>query len=438
MIFRDRLEKMDDVDIDRIIMTNEFGLEFDITQFITTIGFYESIFSPFIVGEMVLEDMRDLMTNLAIVGREKILVRFKTPVVDDEVREITLCVVGQKSKIQPNKSRGYIVNLRLVSENYFVNQRVKKSISFTGRPHEIVEKVVNEYLPGSLVENEESVNDEYKIAYCFKQPHQMISQVSTMTSPKNSKSPEHDTGYLFYETVDGLNFRCFNNMFLQEPVYNFYNSQTLRGSQTEDEFLTSTFYPDKVVFKDTSNRVKQLENGSFASQTYFHDLTTKQWGQSIFNYSQENRIQEKNDEMFPIVSENQPENYDIQKVFFTPRHTNIQGENFRQNENHYETTKYANSNLSLYNETEVELTLSGNSLLRAGQTVNFQIQKNEPDSKMQTSASDYNEEKSGRYLISGLHHRFFLVTGTHKTYATLIRNFRGKQVPQTQQRVETT
>ena len=33
MIFRDRLEKMDDVDIDRIIMTNEFGLEFDITQF---------------------------------------------------------------------------------------------------------------------------------------------------------------------------------------------------------------------------------------------------------------------------------------------------------------------------------------------------------------------------------------------------------------------
>ena len=71
MIVRDKIEKMDDLDIDRIIMTNDYGLEFDITNFATTLGFYESIFSPFIVGEMVFEDAQDLMTNLNIVGREK-------------------------------------------------------------------------------------------------------------------------------------------------------------------------------------------------------------------------------------------------------------------------------------------------------------------------------------------------------------------------------
>ena len=61
MIIRDRLEKMDDVDIDRIILTNDFGLDFDLTNFITTVGFYESIFNPFILGELVLEDIQDLM-----------------------------------------------------------------------------------------------------------------------------------------------------------------------------------------------------------------------------------------------------------------------------------------------------------------------------------------------------------------------------------------
>ena len=144
MIIRDRLEKMDDVDIDRIIITNDFGLEFDLTDFITTLGFYESVFNPFIVGELVLEDGQDLMTNLSLVGREKITIKFKTPAIDSDIREITLRVIGQKSKLIPNKSKAYIVNLRLVSENYFVNQTTKESVSFRGKPHQIVEKITSE------------------------------------------------------------------------------------------------------------------------------------------------------------------------------------------------------------------------------------------------------------------------------------------------------
>ena len=58
MIVRDKIEKMDDLDIDRIIMTNDYGLTFDITNFATTLGFYESIFNPFIVGEMVLRTLK--------------------------------------------------------------------------------------------------------------------------------------------------------------------------------------------------------------------------------------------------------------------------------------------------------------------------------------------------------------------------------------------
>ena len=142
--------------------------------------------------------------------------------------------------------------------------------------------------------------------------------------------------------------------------------------------------------------------------------------------------------MFPVISSNQSESKNIQKVFFTPRHTNIQGEEYGKNENKFETTKNANSNLSLYNDTEVEVSLSGNSLLRAGQVVNFMVQKNEPDSKLKSTVSDFNQEKSGRYLISCLHHRFFLVSGTHKTIATLVRNFRGLEVPSRQEKVETT
>ena len=464
MIIRDKIEKMNDLDIDRIVMTNDYGLEFDITNFITTLGFYESIFNPFVVGELVLEDSQDLMSNLSIVGREKIVVRFKTPAIDPEIREITLRVAGQKSKLSPNKSRAYIVNLRLVSEDYFTNQTTKDSVSFQGRPHEIVQKIVSEYLPSDLVISERTADDEYKIVYPFKQPLHMINQVMTNATPADSEDSENDAGFLFYETLDGLNFRCFNNLFKQLPSYTFFNSDAIRSSASDDEFLKSTFYTEKLVFKDTSNRVKQMENGAFASRTYFHDLSTKEWGQNTFNYSTDNKVSKKggrsnetspifpssvqvqgfdnagvvSNEMFPVISDNQPENTNIQKVFFTPRHTNISGEEFKTNENRYETTRFANSNLSLYNDTEVEITISGNSLLRAGQTVNLIVTKNEPDTKILSSGSDFNEEKSGRYLISSIQHRFFMLDGSYKTFVTLVRNFRGKPVPQQQGKVETT
>jgi hypothetical protein len=464
VIIRDKIEKMNDLDIDRIILTNDYGLEFDITGFITTLGFYESIFSPFIVGELVLEDAQDIMSNLSIVGREKILVRFKTPAIDSEIREITLRVAGQKSKINPNKSRAYIVNLRLVSENYFTNQITKDSISFKGRPHEIVSKIVSEYLPSDLVINEATADNEYKIVYPYKQPLHMINQIMTNATPADSDDSENDAGFLFYETLDGLNFRCFNNLFKQLPSYSFFNANTIRSTSSDDEFLKSTFYTEKILFKDTSNRVKQVENGAFASRTYFHDLSTKQWGQNTFNYSIDNKVSKKggrsnetspifpptlpvqgfdnagvvSNEMFPVISNNQPENTNIQKVFFTPRHTNVCGEEYKANENRYETTRFANSNLSLYNDTEVEITISGNSLLRAGQTVNLIVTKNEPDTKILSSGSDFNEEKSGRYLISSIQHRFFMLDGSYKTFVTLVRNFRGRPVPQQQGKVGTT
>ena len=64
------------------------------------------------------------------------------------------------------------------------------------------------------------------------------------------------------------------------------------------------------------------------------------------------------------------------------------------------------------------------------------VTKNEPDTKFFQSDPDFNEEKSGKYLISGLQHRFFLVDGSYKTYATLVRNFRGLPVPSNNSKLE--
>ncbi len=60
------------------------------------------------------------------------------------------------------------------------------------------------------------------------------------------------------------------------------------------------------------------------------------------------------------------------------------------------------------------------------------VARNEPVDKIKSSASEFNEEKSGKYVISGVHHRFFLQDGSYKTYLNLVRNFRGSIVPSQQ------
>ncbi len=198
MIKRDQISKLNDLDIDRIIITNDFGLEADITEFITSLGFYESIFTPFIVGDMTLQDMQDIMTNLSIVGREKITVSFSTPGIDPEIRTVNFRVIGQKSKIQPNKSRGYILNLRLVSENYFKNQTTRDSVSIKGKPEVIVQKIKEEYLsPDISLAFDETNDEEYSLVFPFQSPLEMIQKVMVNATPSDSTVPEFDAGFCF-------------------------------------------------------------------------------------------------------------------------------------------------------------------------------------------------------------------------------------------------
>ena len=62
MIKRDQISKLNDLDIDRIIITNDFGLEADITEFITSLGFYESI------GNTNLGSIGIVFTIIAVIG----------------------------------------------------------------------------------------------------------------------------------------------------------------------------------------------------------------------------------------------------------------------------------------------------------------------------------------------------------------------------------
>ena len=70
----------------------------------------------------------------------------------------------------------------------------------------------------------------------------MINQIMTNATPKDSEDSKMMRDFYSMKHFDGLNFRCFNNMFKEDPTYTFFNSNTIRSSSDDDEFFNVNIF----------------------------------------------------------------------------------------------------------------------------------------------------------------------------------------------------
>ena len=76
---RDFITKENDVVIEDIRIESLAGGEFSIREYVTSLGFFENIFSPFMIGDMTFTDTVGLMKKLPIIGREIVTVEYRSP-----------------------------------------------------------------------------------------------------------------------------------------------------------------------------------------------------------------------------------------------------------------------------------------------------------------------------------------------------------------------
>ena len=89
-------------------------------------------------------------------------------------------------------------------------------------------------------------------------------------------------------------------------------------------------------------------------------------------------------------------------------------------------------NYLTHSDTSITFTIPGDSTLEAGKTVALILNKNEPD--LSILSSEFDEEKTGLYLIKSLHNKFYFPPdgkNEMKTSLECVRNFRGQPVPDT-------
>ena len=432
-----------DVILEDIILTPFESGSFSILSNVLSFGIYENIFSNFVSGDIELVDGIDLIDSIPIVGKESIEFKFRNPT-SEKVTSVNMIINSIKDRVNSNNAKANVIMLSLVSKSSYQNSVSKVSEKMEGTCSEVLAAIVEQYLEDKDIIAHESSDVKYKFAFPFMSPIDKISCVSKRVTPKASKSPDANSGYLFFETKENFKHQSINLMFQQTPKFLFTDSKIIRSSNeiVSDKAIESA--TSQLRFVKNSDRRKQTMSGSLRSTNYFHDLLTKEWGVEEYSYTDDSdsfadftpqnlqylsseNIQTKDRKK--VVAENDPLTQTPSVINTFTRHSKIHGDEYGRNEMDFELARHVISNLTMSGDTVVETEINGSSNLSAGDCVYLRVHNN-----VAGQSEPYDDEKSGVYLISSIQHRVTVGKGSipdsYRCGIQLMKNYRVNEIPE--------
>ena len=169
---RDFITKENDVVIDDVRIDSLAGGGFSIRDYVTSIGFYESIFTSFMIGDMTFVDSVGLMKKLPIIGREIVTLTYRSPQ-NKDFRTVKFRIIGQNNRFRTDQTRSDIISVKLMSIDGYSDLNTKISRSYSGSISQIVKDIAGEYYTSDIAVDDTSGNFQY--AFPFQRPSQMIS-----------------------------------------------------------------------------------------------------------------------------------------------------------------------------------------------------------------------------------------------------------------------
>ena len=398
-----------------------------------SLDFFESIFSPFMIGNMVVDDGIGLIRNLPITGRELISIRYKTPLDRGEIKEVNLQIVSQINRTRTDR-RNDTTQFRLLSPTGFSDLNQKLSRSYEGTNSEIVKEICKEYYGEKVSESllVEPTSGKAKYALSFKKPSEHIQALASQSF--SAREDKKFSGYLFYETRSGFKFKSLPGLFYQSPKPDHYyvDSKVDRANFEMDEYSFQNHIMRDVVFPRGFDRPTQVSGGGFGGLQIIVDPTQKAWGNEAISYDNSPVPLKNNDTQKPIIESSSP----LYKTAALIYLSNRQSQNIDQSQNTStdmaDTHPYSKMNYLTHSDTSITFTVPGDSTLEAGITVALILTKNESD--LSIEQTDVDDEKTGLYLIKSLHNKFYFPPDGKiemKTSLECVRNFRGQPVPDT-------
>jgi len=404
----------------------------DIRGITLTMSITEDIFSNNINGSITVYDTQDVRSLLPLTGLERLSFKFNTPglpgydMTEDNGVPFHIYKVDSVKKDESGDI-GQFYKIYFCSPEMYYNQITSVSRAYAGPIENAVKDIFrnSKYLNSKkpLFVEDTATNAKYVIP--SMKPYSAINFLSSQC--KSGKY--NNAGYLFYETSRGYHFRSLESMLamggaVARPTrFNFQTQLMQVKDSKKDEVKDIQRRMQGVIRYDFGKQVDALENirnGLYANRLIVHDAFNKTIKTFDFNYKDN---YEKSYHLETIGSE-----LDTDKQITPNTKLNDTGKSLYEYPNAKkmvvtETSKVHNdyeftpvdetlpkitSQMTGYRNMNMTLLVHGNTLLNAGDVINFTVPVMQPgEDKIP------NPYTSGRYLIMAIKHTIAVTTQNH-------------------------
>ena len=402
--------KINDVDLKSItIYAQNSKTPVDIKSVVTQFQVFENLFSDSVSGYLQIVDTHNLLSKLPVVGRERIVIRFRTPGLEsssDLVELKLICYKLSKINISDNgKMMSY--SLFFMTEEHFINETTRIQRAYTGKITDSISRIFNEAFPESSLTIDGSDSKMNFVCPRWK-PFSAIRWLSNRCISNESKGlPD----LLFYADLDGYHLSSYERMMNQPSVasYTYYLERTQQP--LEQEFYSI----DQIDTTEAIDAIHSMTNGIYSSTLCIHDITNKSYTEHTFSHKKD--IPLKENEYAPIAtSDHLNTSYD-ERIIYKPE---------LDDNNAYKVwAQQRNSHLGTMEFERIGIVVAGNHSLRPGQTVNITIPQ--ISTTDETDENKLDERMSGKYIIAGINH--IMTPDEYVCKLKLIRNHRTIPLP---------
>ena len=453
-------------EVESILLVPIEGKTLDITQLVIEFSIYESINNPYILGEIVIEDTTiNLLANLPIQGRERIIIKTSTPTFNDTVYEYDLSVSAIDARVISGRQQVYKLNL--MSYEGMVNEGVRIAGILRGSNDKVIKDVLQNVIKTEKDIMVEEAKFEQKWLPSLKRPFDFIYQLAPITISGNAKEPTSGTsqeratgngegvsslktenlpkmsgsaGYCFFETHDGYVFKSLDQLASdssdsfggEETKYTYNYGYVNTEGKAGTEHLNILDY----TFSNELNMLKQLREGMYSTVCIFFDVNKCYYEENIY------KIKDTWEQMSHMGSQDKlPKEQQVlsehstrvmaqminSEMFHEDPSTNGADNAAYKDYNRYSVAQ-SNARYRLASNQELNITVPPNLTIRAGDKLELLFPNMTSDEDRKTNP--YDEEHSGNYLIKNIGYNFIMRgaqprTGT--TNITLIRDCFGRK-----------
>ena len=426
------------------------GTVIDLSEQFSTISIFEDIFVNSLTGTISFVDTNNLLTNLPMIGQEKLLLKLTTPNAEDQNNRLSsidftdtplyVYKINNKSQVNDN-TVAYSVSF--TTAEAIRGNRIRVAQSFTGEPSvDIVKKVLrDEELLNSKKEfYYELTSNNYKFVAPNMRPMEFINSVARRCL---SKEYNNAPTFLFYETIKGYYFRTIDSMMDRKNprfIYRELTPNTIPEGESRPNAAINLTNILNYTVQPTTDVMMNMRKGMYGSKLTMIDLVNKTKRDYEYNYFDDFQ-EDKHADAFnaygsvnaPLASEakddynNRLSDYPDAAIFLQAVDRDTPDGLFSARyEGQYDytgTDVWLQRRKGRFSSLESAITLRvevpGNTTLQAGDLIGIEMRN------QGILAEDKKDPYfSGRYLVRKLRHEFTFAEGSpkHTVYLDCVRD----------------